>query len=439
MPLPIHALVTDETIRGPLFLSEIKPRKTRNGADYLDLKLRDATGEVPAKMWQTSPDVVAHLTPPCTVQVVARVDAYQGRMQLVVEHLEAYEPTEDEYQNLIPTSAWSAELLWQEIEAHLRHEIEDEVLWELIEAVLSHPLVLERAKTIPAASYNHHAYRAGLAEHMLSMLRLTSNIAQHYHNYYAYPVHRGLLAAGVLLHDLGKIWELSGDVGAQYTDEGKLLGHIFMAARWIEDIATPLNTPRALVVELQHLVLSHHGKLEFGSPKLPQTIEAMILHHVDKLDADMNQWMAALSSPGWTQYQRNYQRAFLRPDHMRETWTPTGAESNAEYNTHSWTTDASNGPGRAVGAGSPLPPTRNAPAPPPPATGSADERANEPTDAQRATDKKPSSGTPAVSPSAADDSASDDVATETTATDDTATDEDVSISKNLGLFDGLDD
>lgn len=418
MPLPIHSLVTDETIRGPLLLSEIKARKTRNGADYLDLSLRDATGQVSAKMWQTSPDAVAHLSPPCAVQVVARVDSYQGRIQLVVENLEAYEPTDEEYRTLIPTSAWSADLLWREIESHLRQEITDDALWTLVEAVLSHPLVLERAKTIPAASHNHHAYRAGLAEHMLSMLRLTSNIAQHYQNYYAYPVHRGLLAAGVLLHDIGKIWELSGDVAAQYTDEGKLLGHIFMAARWVEEVAAPLNTPRALVVELQHLILSHHGKMEFGSPKVPQTIEAMLLHHVDKLDSDMNQWMAALSAPGWTQYQRNYQRSFLRPDHLRADWTHIGAEGDAEYSAHSWTTDTTHGPGHpaAQAAPSSAPPYQ-------PDTGVS----TKPPRILAAT-KKP------IGPST-DENAD----LPTTPPSDSAAEKEEVKSTTLGLFDGLDD
>lgn len=421
MPLPIHSLITDETIRGPLLLSEITARKTRNGADYLDLKLRDATGQVSAKMWQTAPEAVSHLSPPCAVQVVARVDSYQGRIQLVVEDLQAYEPTDEEYSALIPTSAWSVDLLWKEIETHLRQEIQDEALWTLVEAVLSHPLILERAKTIPAASHNHHAYRAGLAEHMLSMLRLTRNIAQHYQNYYAYPVHRGLLAAGVLLHDIGKIWELSGDVSAQYTDEGKLLGHIFMAARWVEEVAAPLNTPRALVVELQHLILSHHGRLEFGSPKVPQTIEAMLLHHVDKLDSDMNQWMAALSAPGWTQYQRNYQRSFLRPDHLRAEWTQTGAEGDAEYSAHSWTTDAARGPGHAAGleAGS------SSTAQQVDADRQATPQRKAPTPTESSETSTPATQTTKDAP-VADDALGEPEKFEEK-------------SKNLGLFDGLDD
>lgn len=321
MPLPIQSLLRDEAIQGPLLLTELQGRKTRNGADYLDLKLKDATGSVAAKMWQTSVENLSHIDVPSTVWVKARVDEYQGRPQLVVEQVDPYTPTDDEYRQLIPTSAWPSELLWDEIRLHLRAEITDDELWTLIDAVLEHPDVRHTAPTIPAAARNHHAYRSGLAEHILSMLRLSAKVVQHYENYYPYRLHRGLVAAGVLLHDIGKVWELSGDMDAKYTDEGRLLGHIFMAARWLEDVAKPLGTSRGLIVELQHMILSHHGLLEFGSPKRPKTLEAMLLHHIDKLDADMNQWMAELVEPGWTPYQRNYERPLFRPDHLREAWT----------------------------------------------------------------------------------------------------------------------
>lgn len=325
MPLPIQRLQRDEIVRGPLLISDAQVKQTRTGKNYLDLKVRDASGQVAAKMWQISPELEAELPSLSVIWVTARVDEFNGRPQLILETIEPYVPTDEEYRDLIPTSAWPAPLLWTEIRRHLQHEITDPALWRLMEAVLDHPDIVSAAPTIPAASRNHHAYRAGLAEHVLSMLRLSATVVRHYESYYPYPIHRGLLAAGVLLHDIGKIWELSGDVDASYTDEGRLLGHIFMAARWIEDVARPLDIPRPLIVELQHLILSHHGKLEFGSPKRPKTIEAMVLHHIDKLDADMNQWMAELSQPGWTGYVRNYERPLFRPDAMRETWTHPAA------------------------------------------------------------------------------------------------------------------
>lgn len=344
MPLPIHALLRDEIVRGPLLLTELEGRKTRNGADFLDLKFKDATGQVAAKFWQTSADALAHISVPSPVWVHARVDEFQGRPQLVIEQIEAYTPTDEEFRALIPTSAWPAHLLWEEIRIHLRHEIQDEALWQLVEAVLEHPEVVEGVPTSPAATRNHHAYRAGLVEHMLSMLRLAAGVTRHYEQYYPVPIHRGLIAAGILLHDIGKIWELSGDLDAQYTDEGRLLGHIFMAARWIEEVAKPLGTPRGIIVELQHLILSHHGELAYGSPKRPKTLEAMVLHHIDKLDADMNQWMSQLTEPGWTMYQRNYERPFFRPDQLREDWSPMHTNS-----------PAARGPGHAVDTDAPTP------------------------------------------------------------------------------------
>lgn len=183
MPLPIHALLRDEIVRGPLLLTELEGRKTRNGADFLDLKFKDATGQVAAKFWQTSADALAHISVPSPVWVHARVDEFQGRPQLVIEQIEAYTPTDEEFRALIPTSAWPAHLLWEEIRIHLRHEIQDEALWQLVEAVLEHPEVVEGVPTSPAATRNHHAYRAGLVEHMLSMLRLAAGVTRHYEQY----------------------------------------------------------------------------------------------------------------------------------------------------------------------------------------------------------------------------------------------------------------
>lgn len=400
MPLPIHTLQQEETIKGPLLLTDAKGKKTRTGSDYLDLKLQDASGQITAKMWQSSVDILNGMALPAPVYIVARVDAFQGRPQLVIESLEAYAPSDEEYQALIPASNWASDILWQEITDHLRQEIVDDALWELVDAILSHPVVQERALTIPAASHNHHAYRSGLAEHMLSMLRLSARIASHYENYYAYPIHHGLLAAGVLMHDIGKIWELSGDIDTSYTDEGKLLGHIFMAARWVEELARELNTPHTLIVELQHLILSHHGMLEYGSPKVPQTIEAMVLHHIDKLDADMNQWMAALSTPGWTDYQRNYARAFLRPDHMRESWTTTGVEQDTIYDAQSRTVHNAHGPGYIAPPAEASPQARQTPVHPH-------------TKNRKSSDKEPSSPSDAPTPQAPK-------------------------AETLGLFDGLD-
>lgn len=319
-------LTTDAHFRGPLLLVDAQEREAKNGSRFLDLKLRDRSSEINGKKWKSTPEEFAAIRGAQFVFVNAREESFQGRMQLRVETIEPYEPNAEELQQLIRASAWDASMLWGEVTAHLRHEITDDALWRLVDAALQDPDVQARAQRMAAASMNHHAYRSGLAEHILSMLRLGAQIVRHYENYYPIRIHRGLVAAGILFHDLGKIWELEGDIQASYTTEGRLLGHIFMAASWLQDLGQRTQAPRALVMELQHIVLSHHGQLEFGSPKRPKTLEAMVIHHIDKLDADMNHWMTELeNTQDWTPWQRNYGRPLFRPDHIRESWAETPA------------------------------------------------------------------------------------------------------------------
>ena len=324
MTSPLIDLQPDDLFRGPLLLVDVQERETRTGSTFLDLKLRDRSAELPAKKWKSTPEDLAAIQGATFVEVVARVEAFQGRNQLRVEAIAPCEPSPEALQQLIRASAWESEVLWREIRAHLRHEIQEEPLWRLVESALEDDDVRTRAKTIAAASVNHHAYRSGLAEHILSMMRLGAQLARHYAAYYPIPLHRGIIAAGIFFHDLGKIWELEGDIKAGYTTEGRLLGHIFMAASWIGALGERVGAPRELVVELQHIVLSHHGQLEFGSPKRPNTLEAMLIHHVDKLDADMNHWMHELEhTTHWTPWVRNYGRPLYRADHARTEWDHT--------------------------------------------------------------------------------------------------------------------
>ena len=318
----LSQLLPDMNFRGALVLLDAQSRLTKSGTTYLDLKFRDRSGEISGKRWQVSEEEVDALKGVTFVYVVGRVESFQGRNQLRVETVTAYEPTAEELQGLVRASHWESDLLWRELRTHLRHEISDDSLWSVVEAALEDPEVMERARWIAAANTNHHAYRSGLAEHMLSMMRLSAQVIRHYERYYPIPIHRGLVAAGIFFHDLGKIWELEGSVQTTYTTEGRLLGHIFMAASWLGTLGERVDAPRELIVELQHIVLSHHGQLEFGSPKRPKTVEAMVVHHIDKLDADMNHWMHELGqTEGWTTYQRNYERFLFRADQTRGSWT----------------------------------------------------------------------------------------------------------------------
>jgi len=178
----------------------------------------------------------------------------------------------------------------------------------LLLAFLDDPVVAERLPAAPAAKGIHHAHRGGLAEHILSVMRLGLRVAEHY------PVlDRDLVTAGALLHDIGKVQELAWDGGnTRYTDEGRLVGHIVLTAQAIHEKATRIpGFPRLLEAHLTHGVLAHHGQLEYGSPKVPMTLEAHVVHAIDSLDSRIDSWLDLMSrDPGetWTEQTKLYER-----------------------------------------------------------------------------------------------------------------------------------
>ncbi len=302
--------------------------QTRAGADYLVLTLRDATGTMAARVWDPADVCPQGIEAPGVYAIRGRVDSYRDELQVIVDGVRAHEPTHDEMGELVPTSRWQPAVLVDAIRAHIEAAVRAPILRRFLLAVLDHPDVVERLPGAAAASRNHHAYRSGLAEHTLSGMRLATTIADHYARYYPGLVDGDLLVAGFLLHDLGKIWELEGDLDTDYTTEGRLVGHIPMGATFVRTLAAELgDVPQELVLELQHLILAHHGELAYGSPKEPQTIEAQLLHYIDQIDAKTNTFHAALGAPGWTDWVRSMRRTLLEPSELRASWTepPPGA------------------------------------------------------------------------------------------------------------------
>ena len=325
MPLPIVDLNPGESLDGALLLVEATTREKRDGSTYLSAKLQDRSGTIDAVAWDVAHLRLDELVAPCVVRVRGQVTAWRDKVQVKLDAMARHEASHEEMLALVPASAFDPARLMADVRAHLDAVLVEEPLRRLVFAILEHPEVAPRLVMTPAASHNHHAYRSGLIEHVLSMLRLSGRIAEHYDAYYPGRLHRGLLAAGVVLHDVGKVWELEGEYTTSYSTEGRLLGHIFMAASFVDRVARELgDIPAALVTEVQHLILSHHGELEYGSPRRPKTLEAMILHYIDLMDARMNEWTAAMDQPGWSPWMRNYGRAVLRPDALRAPWMMAG-------------------------------------------------------------------------------------------------------------------
>ncbi|MFT4703054.1 MAG: 3'-5' exoribonuclease [Bradymonadia bacterium] len=303
-------------------IAEMREGTTRSGNTFLTLTVQDKTGRVTGRIWDPGETCPDGLTVPGVYRVIGKIESYRDELQLNIDSMAPYRPTHEEYDSLVLSSRWSPETLTREIREHVNTHVRSATLKRLLMAVLEHPDVAARLGTSAAAKANHHAYRGGLAEHTLSGMRLGTTIAHHYATYYPGLVDADLLIAGFMLHDLGKVWELEGDLATEYSTFGRLVGHIPAGAAFIASIAKELgDVPDELVWELQHIILSHHGELEFGSPKRPKTLEAQLLHYVDQIDAKTNTFFGLLAQPGWTNYQRMFGRPLLEPSEMRSTWT----------------------------------------------------------------------------------------------------------------------
>ncbi len=258
-------------------------RTTQTNKPYLNLILCDKTGQLEGRIWDPSdPRIAREFDRGDVVKVRASVSRYNDRLQMKVEQLRKAFPAEIDKSDLMPATIYDVEALWAQLLAFVDSFTEPH-LKLLLSTLLNDPKIASAYREAPAAKQLHHAWLGGLLEHVVSLLTLADRVAPHY------PlVHRDLLLTGVVLHDIGKVRELSWEIGFEYTLDGVLLGHISMGASLAERTMDTLpGFPPKLKTLVLHLILSHHGKLEFGSPKLPMTPEALVLSFVDDLDAKM--------------------------------------------------------------------------------------------------------------------------------------------------------
>ncbi len=257
-------------------------RQKKSGELYLSLLLGDRTGEVDAKMWDNVGEVVDAFERDDFVKVKGMVQVYQNRPQVTIHKMRRMDESEVDFADYFPCSQRDPEEMWAELRG-LVEGMENPHLKALLHALLDDPEIAARFRRAPAAKQIHHAYLGGLIEHVLSLCRLARMLAEHYRG-----VDLDLLLTGTVLHDIGKIWELNYERGFSYSDEGQLLGHITIALRMVGEKLQGLpDFPPRLRFLVEHMILSHHGHLEFGSPKLPLFPEALLLHYIDDLDSKM--------------------------------------------------------------------------------------------------------------------------------------------------------
>jgi 3'-5' exoribonuclease len=269
----------NQVITGFFAVSSRYDRSKRDGARYFALNLADRTGQIEARMWET--DDAGDFASGDVVKVRGQVSRYKEFLQLNVEKIRRANPGEFDLGDYVPRTDRNINELWTELNGYVE-SFTDPYLKSLLRSFLDDPEIASALREAPAAKSMHHAWIGGLLEHIVSLLGIADLAAKHY------VVHRDLLLTGVVLHDIGKLQELRWGTSFDYTIEGQLLGHITIGISLIErKIAGIPGFPPGLRMLVEHLVLSHHGKYEFGSPKLPMIPEAVLLHYLDDLDAKM--------------------------------------------------------------------------------------------------------------------------------------------------------
>lgn len=272
-------------IQGFFLCVEKHLRHTRTGDLYLDLVLRDNTGTVHAKIWDKVAELDEKFSSGDPVAVKGNVESFQERHQLVIKKISkasvqyygrfGYDPA-----LVVPTSPYDPKIMWSDV-VELIGKMKNPFLKKVVSSIYREHK--EKLLIHPASVIMHHNYRSGFLEHVLSMAKIASQLSDFY------DVDRDLVMAGVLLHDIGKLEEISEDMEAEYTDSGNFIGHIVIGRDMVQTAARKIKKfPKELLQKLEHIILSHQGRFEWQSPKQPAFPEAMLVHLIDNMDAKMN-------------------------------------------------------------------------------------------------------------------------------------------------------
>jgi 3'-5' exoribonuclease len=291
-------------------------RANRNGNIYLQLELRDRSGSISARLWNAAEPIVRSFESGDFLHVRGKVQLFQGALQMILSGIDRVETEKVELGDFLPHTEQDVSKLYERLCGLLR-KMDNPHLRGLAECFLMDHELMQGFCKAPAGVRNHHAYLGGLLEHVVTLMESADRIAPLYAE-----LNRDLLLMGVFLHDIGKVRELSYDRAFSYTDEGQLIGHLVIGVeilneqvRRVPDL-TGEPFPSELLLRLKHLIVSHHGSLEFGSPTLPMTPEAIALHYLDNLDAKVHSFTRDIredrSPSSWTPYSQATQRRLFK-------------------------------------------------------------------------------------------------------------------------------
>ncbi len=296
-------------------------RTTTSGSNYIHLVIADSSGEMLGRVWNASQELYDTIPDGGFMHFRGRVENYKGNRQFIIDGMRSVRPNEVDPTEFLPSTKFDVEVMWARVKEILR-TIENPHVLALAGRFINDERFARDFKRAPAAITNHHAYLGGLLEHTLNLLELAVLVMPRYPH-----VSRDLVLIGCFLHDCGKTAELGFDTNFKYTNAGQLLGHINLAVTWVAqrvrewELEKNEMFPPEIAESIQHIILSHHGRYEYGSPRLPAMAEAFVVHYLDNLDAKLNMVAEAIiddpdKSSDWTGFVKALDTKVFKPDVM---------------------------------------------------------------------------------------------------------------------------
>ena len=316
MPRKFISQLNGGTTIDDIFLVQNKElRTTKNGSLYIQAQLSDRTGTIDARMWDAGKPFFESLGNDTFLKVKGRTEIYQNKIQLIMKSISKTNQEDIKLEDYLPSTEKDVNEMFSELK-QIAGSIKQPYLLKLLKLFFSDKDFCRDFCSAPAAVQYHHAFLGGVLEHTLSVAKLGEKIAPLYPD-----LNKDLLICGIILHDIGKISELCYEKNFQYSDEGQLIGHLISGVLMVEEKAKQIDGfPKTLLDLLRHLILSHHGEYEWGSPKLPMTVEALALHYLDNIDAKIHAFNKAItndkdSSNNWTGYNKMFDRRLFKKSH----------------------------------------------------------------------------------------------------------------------------
>lgn len=316
MPRKFISQLNSATTIDEIFLVQNKDlRTTKNGSLYIQAQLSDRTGMIDARMWDASTTFFESLGNETFLRIKGRTEIYQNKIQLIIKNISKADHETIKLEDYLPGTDKDVNKMFSELKKII-DSIKHPYLQKLFRLFLNDKDFCRDFCSAPAAVQYHHSFIGGLLEHTLSVAKLGEKILPLYPN-----INRDLLISGIILHDIGKISELCYEKNFNYTDEGHLIGHLISGVLMVEEKAKKIdNFPKTLLDLLRHIILSHHGEYEWGSPKRPKTLEALALHYLDNIDAKIHAFEKAISDDkdpcdNWTVYNKMFERKLFKKTH----------------------------------------------------------------------------------------------------------------------------